>query len=157
MAGVRMRYQLGTAVTGKAIIGQTLGVDGTFTAGTSYSLESISGSGVLERFGISFQNQTEQIVPMDTNLDNQVITMRTNNIVLEEIIQASVQPRLEIIAEGFDYCSFTFTEFGKVKTYYGVILSAGEEKARGKNVYRMELGPIVMNSAGTPISNYSSA
>lgn len=143
MAAIRKRWQLGSEITGKAITGQDLNLDGTFTAGAALSLDN-----VLERFGFSFTNRTEEIGPMDSNRDNQVIVLRSNSVTLEEIIQGGIQPRLEVVASAFDHASFTYTEYGKVKTIFGVILSGGEDKVRGKNVYRLELGPIEM-SVGT--------
>lgn len=141
MPSIRTRWQVGTTVTGKAITPQALQSDNSFTAGTTLSLENL-----LERFGFTFSNRTEEIGPLDTDRDNQVIILKSNSVTLEEIIQAAVQPRLEAVAEISDYASFTYTEYGKVKTIFGVILGGGEDKVRGKNVYRLELGPIELNS-----------
>lgn len=152
MAALRIRWQIGSSVTGKAITPLTLETNLTLTPGTSLSLEQ-----VLDRFGFQGTNVTEKIVGMDVNLDNQVIVERTNSLTLEEIMQSGTESNLAKVAEGYDYALFTWTEQGKTKSFYGVVLSGGEDKVKGKNIYRLELGPIVLNNSGNPVSNFSVA
>lgn len=132
----------GLAVTNIVITPLTVNPDGTFTLGTAQSL-----SGHLDEIALEQYNLLENITPLDSRQDNEVIVGSGTTIQLIEILAKSGGNSLSSAGNGFDYIDATFTRGGSTYTGTFVVKGYKETIRRGKSV-----GILTMSPCGTGIS-----
>ena len=134
----------GLAVTNIVITPLTVNADGTFTLGTVQSL-----SGHLDEIVLEQYNLLENITPLDSRQDNEVIIGSGTTIQLVEILARSSGNFLSAAGNGFDYIQATFARGGSTYTGTFVVKGYKETIRRGKSVGIMAMSPCGIGVAYT--------
>lgn len=114
----------------------TVATDGTVTVGTVTTLTAI-----LDEVSTGLENQTEQIVPYDVTINQNVKIGSGQTITLIEILNPAA-----VLAEAGmagDYAQVTIARGGKTWTFVGLIMRYEEPIRRGKSV-----GTLTLSESG---------
>lgn len=132
-------WLIGRFVTAISVIPQTVGSDGTLTAGTSHSM-----TGRLDEITWTGENTTESIMGFDTRQDNKVITESGVTLELTEILDQQAATNTNVLSAVYaasDYVLVTFTRGGKAFTGFFTVGTYNESLVRGKSVGKLSLLP----------------
>ena len=129
-------WLIGSAVTAVSITPLSVASDGTLTAGTSISL-----TGHLDEITLEQYNHTENIVPLDTRQDNEVIVASGTAMTLIEILTRTGGNFLAAVGNSGDYVSAGFARGGKTWSGTFVVKGYVEMIRRGKCVGTLRLAP----------------
>jgi|GEM_PF-2578098 len=126
----------GAGVIAIVITPLTVANDGTFTVGTTQSL-----TGHLDEITLEQYNQLENITPLDSRQDNEVIVASGTNLNLYEILSRANGNFLSLVGNGTDYVQAGFSRGGKSFAGTFVVRSYKESLRRGKSVGILSLSP----------------
>jgi len=144
MSALKQRWLLGRGITNKSITPLTLGSDNTFTAGVTVSLE-----GKLEDYRYNFEGSNENISPIDSQNMNEVIVEDGVAMDFREIMRWGVPSDFETLLLSYDYFRVAWTQGGYNYVYEGIRRpGCGPDFAKGKNLFRLALGPIALSTGG---------
>lgn len=141
---LKQRWLLGRGITNKSITPLTLNSDNSFTAGTTVSLE-----GILEDYRYTMEGSNENISPIDSQNMNEVIIEDGVGMEFREIVRWGVPPVFETALLTADYFRVAWRQGGYDYVFEGVRRpGGGPDFAKGKNLYRLALGPIARDTGG---------
>lgn len=137
---VNPNYLRGRDLTAVVLIGQTIGSNGTFTAGTSYTLTS-----VVDGYDFNSDPVLENLSAVNATAANNVPSEEDSSITVREILRkgdttASPTCLLNAFARLYDYGQLVVTRGGLTKTFMGSRGSFTEGvNSKGKNTANLTL------------------
>lgn len=132
----------GRHVTTCSITPQTVAANGTLTAGTSSSLV-----GTLDEITLDSTPELEEISPMDTLFQNNVILKNATRITLTQILKSNGTNLLTAAANAADVFAVVITRGGQTWTFYGTRGAYSEGLRRGRSTCSLTLEMIDITTA----------